>query len=232
MHYAPIPGLTPHLDYDQAVKHKTPKSPTSPWVMPGRYTVRLTVDGHSYTQPLQVRMDPRVKTSDADLKRQFELAKQAYDQAIAGLKALGQIRDLQRQLKTRQQRSGGSARAIAAYAKKLKAIAGPKPTSPYFFYIYQGPPVLASVAFSLRRSMGAVENADRAPTEAQSAAIGKAAHAMQTLLARWKTLKRKPLADLNAQLRHANLQPLAAVAGAPILRRWDRMWIKYYRADR
>jgi hypothetical protein len=29
--------------------------------LPGRYTVKLTVDGQSYTQPLWVKMDPRVK---------------------------------------------------------------------------------------------------------------------------------------------------------------------------
>jgi hypothetical protein len=30
-------------------------------VLPGTYTVRLTIEGKSYTQPLLVRMDPRSK---------------------------------------------------------------------------------------------------------------------------------------------------------------------------
>ena len=30
-------------------------------VLPGTYTVKLTVGGKSYTQPLQVKMDPRSK---------------------------------------------------------------------------------------------------------------------------------------------------------------------------
>jgi hypothetical protein len=29
--------------------------------LPGMYTVKLTVGGKSYTQPLRIRMDPRVK---------------------------------------------------------------------------------------------------------------------------------------------------------------------------
>ena len=33
----------------------------SPWVAPGTYSVRLTVDGKSSTQPITVKMDPRVK---------------------------------------------------------------------------------------------------------------------------------------------------------------------------
>ena len=35
---------------------------------PGRYTVRLTVDGRSESAPLVVKMDPRVRTSADDLK--------------------------------------------------------------------------------------------------------------------------------------------------------------------
>jgi len=30
-------------------------------VLPGNYSVRLTVQGKSYTQPLVVKMDPRLK---------------------------------------------------------------------------------------------------------------------------------------------------------------------------
>jgi photosystem II stability/assembly factor-like uncharacterized protein len=230
LRYAPIPGLTPRLDYDQAVINKTPKTATSPWVMPGSYRVRLTVEGHAVTQPLTVRMDPRVKTSVADLGRQFDLARQAYDQTLAGLKALGQIRDLQKQLQQRSGKSGKPA-ASAAYAKELDAIAGKEPADPFFYYGYKGPPNLASVAWSLRQLMGAVEAADRAPTEAQADALAKAGTAMQGLLAQWKTLEGKPLAQLNRRLRGADLQPLAVTAEAPVPERWDRPWVRSYKAD-
>jgi len=36
-----------------------------PLAAPGRYTVRLTVDGKSYTQPLEVKSDPRLHSEDA-----------------------------------------------------------------------------------------------------------------------------------------------------------------------
>jgi hypothetical protein len=42
--------------------------------LPGRYTVRLTVDGQSQTAPLEVVMDPRVKTPLADLQAQQAFA--------------------------------------------------------------------------------------------------------------------------------------------------------------
>ena len=44
-----------------------------PWAVPGDYTVRLTAGGQSYSQPLTVKMDPRVKISQEDLQKQLEL---------------------------------------------------------------------------------------------------------------------------------------------------------------
>ena len=66
MHYPPVPGVKPEYPIS-AVEENTAPAPTSPWIMPGKYTVVLTVDGKKYTQPLTVEMDPRVKTSTADL---------------------------------------------------------------------------------------------------------------------------------------------------------------------
>ena len=42
--------------------------------MPGKYTVVLTVNGQRYTRDLTLAMDPRVKTSMADLQKQFDLS--------------------------------------------------------------------------------------------------------------------------------------------------------------
>ena len=50
--------------------------------MPGRYTVRLTVDGRVQRQPLTVRMDPRVTTPTAVLQRQHDLSVALYDAAL------------------------------------------------------------------------------------------------------------------------------------------------------
>jgi photosystem II stability/assembly factor-like uncharacterized protein len=62
-----------------ATPHDTEKEPHGPWVMPGTYTVRLTADGRRYTQPLVVRMDPRVKTPVAGLQQQFDLSMSIYN---------------------------------------------------------------------------------------------------------------------------------------------------------
>ncbi len=53
--------------------------PQGPMVVPGDYQVRLTVDGRASTQSLTVVMDPRVKTTPADLTKQFDLEMRIYE---------------------------------------------------------------------------------------------------------------------------------------------------------
>jgi hypothetical protein len=78
MHYPPPEGARPEFPI-AAIDHDTPRLPLGPWVMPGKYTVRLTVNGRSHTQPMVIKMDPRVKISDAGLRQQFTLSMQAYE---------------------------------------------------------------------------------------------------------------------------------------------------------
>ncbi len=71
----------PSDNYDlpiSAIYRDTPWSPEGPAVLPGVYTLKLTVDGRSYSQKLTVRIDPRVTSSAAALKQQFDLSMQAY----------------------------------------------------------------------------------------------------------------------------------------------------------
>ncbi len=65
-----------------AVPYNTVPAPTAPWVRPGRYTVRLTVDGKRYTQPIVVKQDPRVKIPAAVMERVYSLTESAYMTAV------------------------------------------------------------------------------------------------------------------------------------------------------
>src|SRR4029077_20710822 len=91
MHYTPLSNIEPEYPMS-AVNRDTPPSPTSPWVVPGEYTVVLTVGGKSYTQPLTVKLDPRVKMSRAELEEQLSLSQQLCD-VRAGLEPIGKIFD-------------------------------------------------------------------------------------------------------------------------------------------
>ncbi len=73
LHYPP-PDALDHEYPISAIWHNTPRSPQGPRVLPGVYTVKLTIDGKTYSQPLTIKMDPRVKTPLAGLQEQSRLA--------------------------------------------------------------------------------------------------------------------------------------------------------------
>ena len=78
VHYPP-PRISQSSYPIAAIHRNTARQPQGPWAPPGKYVVRLTVDGSVRTRPLVLKMDPRVKTPAADLDRQFTLSKQLYD---------------------------------------------------------------------------------------------------------------------------------------------------------
>lgn len=69
----------------------TAPEPTAPWVMPGNYIIRLTVDGKTMEKEITVRMDPRVKTPFSDLQWQHDLSLSCYQKRKAGMDLLKMI---------------------------------------------------------------------------------------------------------------------------------------------
>ena len=102
MHYDPIEGDAGGGrgggGGGAAVPHRSYSTPNTPWATPGAYTVRLTVNGASYTQPLTLKMDPRVKTSPIDLANLYKLSNEMYDGAVAARAAADKARALSTQL--------------------------------------------------------------------------------------------------------------------------------------
>jgi len=92
LHYPP-PDALAHEYPISAIYHDTPRYPIGPAVLPGQYSIKLTVDGRSYRQPLTVRMDPRVKTSSAGLLQQFTLATKVVQTMHRDYEALRKLRE-------------------------------------------------------------------------------------------------------------------------------------------
>ncbi len=74
-----------------AILANTPRTPAGSFVAPGKYTVRLSVDGKTLAQPLVVKMDPRVRATAADLKLQYDMSR-AIDAALR--RSAAAIRDI------------------------------------------------------------------------------------------------------------------------------------------
>ena len=62
-----------------AVPGDTPRLPTGPWVLPGRYTVTLIAGDARVSQAFRGPDGSRVKTAPSDLEQQFTLSVRVCD---------------------------------------------------------------------------------------------------------------------------------------------------------
>jgi photosystem II stability/assembly factor-like uncharacterized protein len=186
-----------------AIPHDTPSGPQGPTALPGLYTVKLTVDGHSSSAPLKVKMDPRVKVTRDALVRQFGLEQQLVTINNAIFDASTEARSASKQLhKLAGQASGATAEAIKAVDKKLTAVLG---GGGGFFGPVSPVPTLGRVAGGAGALYGAVSNADAAPTHSQIAGYTEVARDFAEVMKKWNELKKVDFPALNQKLRQANL---------------------------
>jgi hypothetical protein len=178
-----------------AAPRNTPREPAGPWVLPGTYRVTLIVNGKRYSQPLTVRMDPRVRTPTLALVRQYALSVRM----VRGLKrvtaALEELRALRAKLKDAKAGLGESpASAVAELDGRAAALeSGGRGNSQ----------TLGRLAGELGELYGTLQGADVQPTTQTLAAIAEREASLTELLARWDRLRGPELAGLNQKLRAA-----------------------------
>jgi photosystem II stability/assembly factor-like uncharacterized protein len=141
LRYAPPPVDQPEYPI-AAVVANTPKEPRGLFVQPGTYQVRLSAGGKSLRQPVVVRMDPRVKTSQADLALQFKLSRALDD-------SMRQVARARTEITSRQTGATGAA------ATRLQTAAT----------------VLQQASSQLQTLFATIQQADARPTVAQEAAV-------------------------------------------------------------
>ncbi len=169
---------------DGAVPGHTYPSVDAPWAAAGEYTVRLSVGGQAFTQPLSVRMDPRVKTTAADLAQVAALSREMWDGAMAANAAYAEARALVAQLDTR----GGSSAALKARAEAL-APAAEAGGAGGRFRGAAGPATLATLGQLLIGAAMPMQEADVAPTARQVAAVAAARAQYVDVMARWAEVR-------------------------------------------
>ena len=96
-------------------------STDGPEALPGKYQVRLTVQGKSYTAPLEIKPDPRLKITQQDLQKQFDLLIKIRERVTQTHDTVNQIRDIRAQITALNKRLEGQsqAKAVADAGKQL-----------------------------------------------------------------------------------------------------------------
>jgi len=170
-----------------------------PVAAPGRYQVRLTAGGQSQVSPLEVKLDPRVNVSQADLEQQVSVLLGIRESLNKVYDTVNQIQDVRSQLAGLRRRVPESAtgKTIAASADDLEkklvvlrdqlinlTISANEDSLAY-------PPQLDAKLAYLAMDIG---TADSAPTEAEQRQFEKLNRQTAAILASWENLQHGELA--------------------------------------
>jgi photosystem II stability/assembly factor-like uncharacterized protein len=192
---------------------QTPPSPEGALALPGTYTIKLTVDGKTYTQPLTVHNDPRATASLADLRAQH-----AYLMKLdAGLHTTWDGYEQARSLRDAVNAAAGSAAstevssAVSAFTAKLDSVSGnPHPQGGGFRRGRDTAPSFVGISGELVTLTEGQDNADLAPTPSMLAAYSNVCVDLKSVLSRWKTVTTTDLNALDAVLARGGRSPVAA----------------------
>jgi photosystem II stability/assembly factor-like uncharacterized protein len=92
-----------------------------PLVTPGRYTVKLTVDGQAATQPIEILKDPKVAASEKDLDLSVKLQLRLRDDISASAEMVNSIEVMRKQLEDMRKAFTGDA-SKAATLKQIEEM--------------------------------------------------------------------------------------------------------------
>ena len=195
--------------------HASFYGPKPPLALPGKYTVKLTVNGRSQSQPLVLKMDPRIKTSQADLEKMFR-AESRVAKNLADLStAMKQAQELEASLAARRKAissNGEVAEALAALDRKTAELMGVQGEPEFGVF---GLTVPSTQTVTLREASNAatgllsiVQSSDSAPTAEAVVAIEKWDSATKNVLELWNAFWQHDRTQVNSLLRSANLKAL------------------------
>ena len=158
-----------------AIYKNTAPNETSPFVMPGTYLVALTVNGQRVSeQRLTIKMDPRIKTTVADLQKQHDLSKQCYDGRKKCMAALQEIRSFRSQ-------ASGSNGITSEMEKQLSQLENTPAASQ--------DPSFGRLNNAFGSLFNVIQETDMPPTTQSIAAAMEFQKQLELLLAKWKKLR-------------------------------------------
>ncbi len=165
-----------------AVPHHTPRYPRGPRALPGVYTVKLTANGHTYSETLTVKEDPRVHVTPLALAAQFAMEDRLASGMDRSYHALLQVRKFRADLKQR-----GGDEALDKQAAALEGGGGPGA----FFGRGRSADSFASVNSECAQLYSQIDGSDAAPTAVQEAASRALGAKLASMFAKWKLMQVK-----------------------------------------
>jgi photosystem II stability/assembly factor-like uncharacterized protein len=180
-------------------------NPGGPKAVPGMYQVRLTVDGQTHEQPLQVVMDPRSSATPEVLRQQLQLGNQMFAETLEARRALAEINAVQKQILDNQHKLQDQSPAVKSLLEEaqsgLSKILTRRDNAPELG--------LQDVYKNLALALRVVESGDRAVPSQAIAVYNESSRQVKAGIGEWATFKQTRLPQLNQRLHEMSLPPIA-----------------------
>jgi photosystem II stability/assembly factor-like uncharacterized protein len=201
------------VENDDAANEMVEGGIAGPQVPPATYRVRLEVDDKTYEQEFEVRKDPRVTVSDADLRAQFELARRVHQRLSDTHSAVNQIRAVRRRAEDWSARSRDKADLGSVYTAALALLDRLKPIEAELIQAEaksRGDTLNFPVGLNgkLATLLGVIASADSAPTAGARAVAEDLSARVQTQLDQLSEVLATEVAFLNQSIENARLPPV------------------------
>lgn len=197
-----------------SVRDPSSRSAEGLLVPPGSYTVKLSANGQSKTQPLLIKMDPRLTVSQAALEEQFALGKKLEAQREEVNAAVAVAKHLKEQIQERKKDGIKAAKlrdALEELASEIERGIDSEADGGFGLPSLPGEehPPLQRIANGLGSLRGIVESADAAPSEDAKTAAKKWQEMAKKSLGEWQGMLQQKLAAINSLLEKEHRQRLA-----------------------
>lgn len=181
-----------------------------PLAVPGNYQVRLTVGGKSWTQPFEIKKDPRLATTQEDYQAQFDLLIKIRDKVSAAHDAVNMIREIRKQAEDLIKRLQGqpNAKAVSDAFKVLNDKMTPVEEEIVQVKIRSNQDAL-NYPIKLNNKLAAltatVSSADARPTKQSYDVFEDLSARLDAQLAKHKEIMAKDLPEFNAKVKALDL---------------------------
>jgi len=189
-----------------------------PIALPGKYQVRLTVDGKSQTAPFELKLDPRVHVSQEELAKQFSLLMQIREQLNRVYAAVNQIEDVRAQTEAMKRRlppdDGGRSLAGSADSLTAKLVSVRDPMinlriSANEDSLAYHPQLDGQLAFL---AMIVSSGCDCGPTEAATKRFDELKKQVDDVVSKWNSLQKSDVATFQKLAIDRGIPPVAIPA--------------------
>ncbi len=168
-----------------AVLENTPDGPVGPFVAPGKYTVKLTVDGTIFQKEIVVRLDPRSKLSPQGLELQTSLSMIVYE----AYKQLHSLREVAKVTSNNRKLRGKKLSAI----KNFIGVGEPENGDPLYGSIREVQienETVVGLQGKLLYLLIVLQNADAKPTSPTEKAVQKMIKRTEEMKTKWQSISK------------------------------------------